>query len=109
MLENIKKAFVWFASSVDNHTSGASGRKLTVITFMALIIHGHLNYVDKANFYNVLIVYVVMILLLLSIVTVDQIIKFKSGLTTTTTTEKVEANISQTTVKETVKEDLKPS
>lgn len=66
----------WFASSVDNHTAGPSGRKLTAITIMALIIHGHLKYVDSKNFYDVLIVYVVFVSVLLGIVTIEQIIKF---------------------------------
>lgn len=66
----------WFASSVDNHTAGPSGRKLTAITFMALIIHGHAKYVNKDNYYDVLITYEVVICLLLGIITVEQIIKF---------------------------------
>lgn len=73
------KLFKWLSLSTDNSGEGPSGRKLTAITIMALIIHGHMKYVDKDNFYNVLIVYVVFVCVLLGIVTVEQIIKFLSN------------------------------
>jgi hypothetical protein len=72
----IQKVINWFASSADNSKLGPSGRKLTAITFMALIIHGHLKYVDAKNYYNVLLTYEIMIAVLLGIVTVEQIIIF---------------------------------
>jgi len=86
--ENIKKGFRWIASSADNNTNGASGRKLTAITFMALIIWGQYKFVDTSMWHDVLITYEVCIMLLLGIVTVEQIIKFKSGSSSTTTLEK---------------------
>jgi hypothetical protein len=75
MLDPFMKIINWFAASADNSPNGPSGRKFTAIAIMALIIHGHLKYVDKTNFYNVLIVYVVFVCVLLGIVTVEQIIK----------------------------------
>lgn len=76
MFEPFMKIINWLAASTDNSPNGPSGRKLTAITIMALIIHGHLKYVSKDNFYDVLIVYVVFVCVLLGIVTVEQIIKF---------------------------------
>jgi len=77
MSQPFMKIISWFAASTDNSPNGPSGRKLTAVTIMALIIHGHLKYVDKTNFYDVLIIYVVFVCVLLGIVTVEQIIKLK--------------------------------
>lgn len=76
MFDPFMKIINWFIASTDNSPNGPSGRKLTAITIMALIIHGHLKYVSEKNFYDVLIVYVVFVCVLLGIVTVEQIIKF---------------------------------
>jgi hypothetical protein len=103
MKEKIGKAWNWFFSSLDNHSDGASGRKITAMVMVGLVCHGHLKYVDKSNFYNVLIVYVIFVCVLLGIVTIEQIIKMfaiKNGQTVkeeTTTTTKEET---KTTVNE---------
>lgn len=93
-IEKVLYPIKWFTSSLDNHTNGMSGRKATAFVITALIIHGHLKYVSAANFYDVLIVYVIFILILLGIITIEQVIKFfaaKSGnvssITETTSSE----------------------
>lgn len=98
----ISKAFNWLASSADNHSSGASGRKLTAIVIVALIIHGHSNYVDKDNYYNVYVVDVIFVCVLLGIVTIEQIIKFLAAKTGTTIKEE-KSIVTETSTKEEVK------
>lgn len=75
----IKKIITWLASSVDNHSNGASGRKLTAIVVICLMIHGHRNYVTTENYYNFCVVYIIFVMVLLGMVTIDQLIKFLSS------------------------------
>ncbi len=78
----VAKAFNWFFASIDNHKDGASGRKLTAIAIVALIIQGHQKYLTKENYYDILFLDVCFVCILLGIVTIEQIIKLfaaKSG------------------------------
>ena len=84
--DNISKAFNWFTSSVDNNRTGASGRKLTAIVIVALMVHGHLHWVDNKNYYDIHFLDVVFVCVLLGIFTVEQVIKLfiaKNGAPTT--------------------------
>lgn len=97
--EKIKQAFNWLASSADNHSNGASGRKLTSIVIVALMIHGHMNWVDHENYYDIHLLDVCFVCVLLGIVTIEQIIKLfaaKSG----TVTQETQTTTSHTTTVE---------
>jgi hypothetical protein len=58
---------------------GWAARKLTAFAFMVLVLYLHIKYVDKSNGVEVLIIDCLMILLLLGMVTFEQILLFKNG------------------------------
>ncbi len=68
--------FYSFDSKCD---TGFDPRKLTAWTIVIFAGHAHWNYVDKDNIVEVLIVDFLFIALLLGIVTMEQITKFKEA------------------------------
>jgi len=89
------KILNYFGSIFDNHSLGASMRK--VIAFITGIVFAgwlHYKYVDTSNAFNFLVADLACALLCLGIITMEQVIKFKNGQstdapqddTTTTTT-----------------------
>jgi hypothetical protein len=75
----IKKIINELIDSLHNRPGGFSARKLTAIATMILVVYLHIYYVDLSNVVSILIYDMVFILLLLSIVTIDQLYKFKFG------------------------------
>jgi hypothetical protein len=75
ILEFIKGSF-------DNHSSSASARKLTAFTIIVMIVVSDIMYLRAGTFteFNTyLIIHFVAVFLLLGLVTVEQIIKFKKS------------------------------
>jgi hypothetical protein len=66
-------------NSFNNSSEGFSARKLTAFAFVLFTLYIHLRYIDKSNAIEALTIDGLMILLLLSIITFEQIIKFKEG------------------------------
>lgn len=98
----------WFFSSLDTTTSGASGRKLTAMVVVGLIIQGHQKWVDKGNYSDVDFSDKAFVCILLGIVTIEQVIKLfaaKSG--QVVKEETTTSSSSETTVK-TKTEDIDP-
>jgi len=74
-VEKVRQGFNWLSSSADNYSNGASGRKLTAIVIVALMIYGHMHWVDRDNYYDIHFLDVCFVCILLGIVTIEQIIK----------------------------------
>jgi hypothetical protein len=76
-MSNLKK---YIGSMFDNHSVGASMRKIlaftTGVVFAAWL---HYNYVDNTNAFEFLVADLACALLCLGIITMEQVIKFKHG------------------------------
>lgn len=78
----MKNLYLMFLASLDNkRENGFSGRKLTALTTMALVVFIHLKYISKENAIEALMIDCGFILILLGIVTMQQITEFKNGKT----------------------------
>jgi ATP:corrinoid adenosyltransferase len=78
-LGSIKKIGSGLFYSFDNKCdTGFDPRKLTAWTIVAMAGYAHLKYVDKDNIVEVLMVDFTFIALLLGIVTMEQVIKFRA-------------------------------
>lgn len=77
ILEHLHKSFT-------SDKGGYSARKLTSFGFFALAVFIHGKYLNQNNAFDFLCVDVAMILLLLGIVTIQNLIEFKNGKTDTT-------------------------
>lgn len=75
----MKQLYEKIVGSFDTNTSGASARKLTAFAFMLLVVFIHCKYVDKDNAMEALMIDSSMILLLLGLVTFEQILALKNG------------------------------
>ncbi len=75
----MKALFNKLVLSFENSPGGFSARKLTAFVTMVLIVYCHFKYVRPENVVEVIIIDCCFISLLLGIVTVEQIIKFKNG------------------------------
>lgn len=75
MKAKLGQAWNWFFSSLDTHSNGMSGRKITAMTIVLLIIYGHLKYITPENYYNIDTTDKVFVCVLLGIVTIEQVIK----------------------------------
>lgn len=75
----MKNIFTSILGSFDNHSKGFSARKLTAFAFMMLIYYIHKYYLTIENSEYFLLVDCIMLLLLLSIITAEQVISFKNG------------------------------
>lgn len=67
--------------SLTTNKDGYSARKLSAFLFMGLTVFIHAKYLSKETAYEFLIVDCAMILILLGIVTIQNIIEFKNGKT----------------------------
>ena len=76
MIKNILASF-------DNHERGFSARKLSAFVLMCCIVYIHYKWVNHDNVAEVLIIDLCGVLLLLGLITFEQIIKFKNGTNTT--------------------------
>lgn len=67
--------------SLTTNKDGYSARKLSAFLFMGLVVFIHAKYLSNESAYEFLIVDCAMILILLGIVTIQNIIEFKNGTT----------------------------
>ncbi len=72
------KITAWVLSSFDTNTKGASARKLTAFGFMLMMAYCHMRFVDHENVEGVLVIDGCCLLLILGIVTAEQVLKFKT-------------------------------
>ena len=75
----MKKIFENLLNSLNNKDSGWSARKLTALALMILIAYVHYKYVDLSNAIEAILIDLGGVLLLLGIITFEQILKFKNG------------------------------
>ena len=75
----MKKIIENLINSLNNQDSGFSARKLTAFALMVLIAYVHYKYVDLSNAIEAILIDLGGVLLLLGIVTFEQILKFKNG------------------------------
>ena len=73
----MKNLFNNLFNSLNNQDSGFSARKLTAFALMVLIAYIHYKYVDLSNAIEAILIDLAGVLLLLGIVTMEQIIRFK--------------------------------
>lgn len=66
-------------NSLNNTDLGFSARKLTAFALMVLIAYVHYKYVDLSNAIEAILIDLAGVLLLLGIITFEQILKFKNG------------------------------
>ena len=66
-------------NSLNNTDSGFSARKLTAFALMVLIAYIHYKYVDLSNAIEAILIDLAGVLLLLGIITFEQVIRFKQG------------------------------
>ena len=75
----MKKIIKNLINSLNNTDSGYSARKLTAFSLMILIAYVHYKYVDLSNAIEAILIDLGGVLLLLGIITFEQILKFKNG------------------------------
>lgn len=75
----MKKIIENLINSLNNTDSGFSARKLTAFSLMILIAYVHYKYVDLSNAIEAILIDLGGVLLLLGIITFEQILKFKNG------------------------------
>lgn len=75
----MKKIIENLINSLNNTDSGFSARKLTAFSLMVLIAYVHYKYVDLSNAIEAILIDLGGVLLLLGIITFEQILKFKNG------------------------------
>ena len=75
----MKKIIENLINSLNNTDSGYSARKLTAFSLMILIAYVHYKYVDLSNAIEAILIDLGGVLLLLGIVTFEQIIRFREG------------------------------
>ena len=66
-------------SSLDNSKDGFSGRKLTAVVLIALIVFIHYKYVDKDNCIEAMVIDLCGVMLCLGLVTAQQVLKLKGN------------------------------
>ena len=75
----MKKIITNLIESLNTQDGGYSARKLTSFSLMVLIAYVHYKYVDLNNAIEAILIDLGGVLLLLGIVTFEQILKFKNG------------------------------
>ena len=75
----MKNLFTNLFASLNNQDGGWSARKLTAFALMVLIAYIHYKYVDLSNAIEAILIDLAGVLLLLGIITFEQILKFKNG------------------------------
>lgn len=78
MKQFIKKVLDWIFP-FRNTTEGSSARKLTAFALTLCVIYVHIKFVNHRNAVEVIIIDLLAILLLLGIVTIQNIIELKMG------------------------------
>jgi len=79
-MKNFLKNIIFnILKSLDNRPGGFSARKLTAFITMLCVIYLHIHYVDLTVLVSVLVYDMLFILLLLGLITMDQLYKFKNG------------------------------
>jgi hypothetical protein len=78
----MKKIFKYIVASFDTTTSGASARKLTAFWFIVLASYVHYQHLHESNSVEFLLIDAVTALLLLSVITVQDLINLRAGNTT---------------------------
>jgi hypothetical protein len=78
-MKKIKEIINNLLDSFSNSQAGFSARKLSSFAFMILAYFIHWEFCTKDNAYDFLLVDLAMVLLLLGIVTVQNLIEFKNG------------------------------
>ena len=76
---NLNALITKIIHSFDNSKDGFSARKLTAFTLTACVVYMHARWVEHDNVAEVLIIDLSTVLLLLGIVTAEQIIRLKNG------------------------------
>ena len=71
----LKNIFYSFTAGGDSW----SARKLTAFVFVIFILYIHIKYVNENNAFDILIIDITSVLLLLSVITIEQIIRLKIG------------------------------
>jgi len=79
MKKHIQEVFHHIHRSFTNDKTGYSARKLSSFWFMILVTFIHCKYCNQQTAYDFLLADCAMILLLLGIVTVQNVIEFKNG------------------------------
>ncbi len=95
----MKKIISYIGSSFDTTTQGASARKLTAFWFVVLITYIHYQHLHESNAVDFLIVDVIAGLLLLSVITIQDVINLRAG---QTTVSKQEITVKETKVNDPV-------
>lgn len=72
-------------SSLDNHSQGFSGRKISAAIAVLTCVVISLLYTEPANAVHMVMVWLCFAAICLGIVTIEQVIKLKNGGTSTTT------------------------
>jgi hypothetical protein len=75
----MKDIFNKLINSFDNNTDGFSARKLTAFSLMVCIAYIHLKFIDTTIAIEALIIDLCGVLVVLGIVTAEQVIKLKNG------------------------------
>jgi hypothetical protein len=82
---NIKEIFNKFVASFDNTNIGMSARKLTSFALVVCIGWLHYKFVTPLNAVEFLMIDLLGVLILLGIITIEQVIKLKNGNTQSAT------------------------
>ena len=75
----MKKIITNLIESLNTQDSGYSARKLTSFALMVLIAYVHYKYVDLSNAIEAILIDLGGVLLLLGIITFEQVIRFREG------------------------------
>jgi len=76
----MKNIFLNIIESFNNKQNvGFSARKLTAFSFMLLIVYLHCRFINTDNLIEALLIDCGTLLMLLGIITMEQVIKFKNG------------------------------
>jgi hypothetical protein len=75
----MKEILTKLANSFDNTNDGFSARKLTAFTLVVCICWLHYKFVTPDNAVEYLIIDLLGVLILLGIITIEQVIKLKNG------------------------------
>lgn len=84
----IERALKWFLSSFDTSSTGSSARKLSAFVAVSVCLLITYRNTDRDNLAEILIIWLMFAALCLSIVTIEQVIRFREGKTSSVTTTK---------------------
>jgi hypothetical protein len=81
LLNAIERGLKWFLSSFDNSTTGSSARKWSAFVGVLTCLKITHDHTDKENLGEILVIWLVFVSVCLSIVTIEQVIRFREGKT----------------------------